>query len=203
MKSGLKLIALFSFLILSGCRELSFKGSLQVGEVLTVKNTRNKLVPLNPGAYSIDFKVSAKKVEITIPTAQNQKQNITLSIPKGLEIPQNGPFELTSVQSGQPFDLKANVETRISESAPQRDLENCTAQRWENVCAPTGPRGEITCSQRPVTYWGRRSVTFIERQYTRNLKAQWIPKGIDKAVAVSTSQNQEFERIYLQQGACY
>jgi hypothetical protein len=176
---------------------------LQVEEILTVKNTRNKLIPLSPGAYSLDIKVTAKKVEVTIPTAQNQKQNLSLSIPKGLEIPQNGPFELTSAQSGQPFDLKAMVETRITESAPQRDLENCTAQRWETVCGPFGPRGEVSCQQQPVTYWGRRSVTFIERVYARNLKAQWIPKGTEKSVAESVSQNQEFERVYLQQGACF
>lgn len=203
MKSSLKLFAICGLLILTGCRELSFKGSLQVEQTLTVKNSNNKLISINPGSYSINSKVTSKKVEITIPTAQNQKQNLTLIIPKGFKIPQNGPFELTSVQSGQPFDLKAIIETKITESAPKRDFESCRAQRWESVCGPFGPSGEITCHQRPVTYWGRRSVTYIERQYIRNLTAQWIPKGTEIPAAVSISQNQESERIYLQQGTCF
>lgn len=203
MKSSLQLFALMSLLLLSGCRELSFKGSLQVSEVLTIKNSNNKLIPINPGSYSIDLKVGSKKVEITIPTSQNQKQNLSLSLPKGLEVPVNGSFKLTSAQSGQPFDLNASIETQISESAPKRELESCTAQRWETVCGPIGPRGEIGCQQTPVTYWGRRTVTFIERQYTRNLKTQWLQKNSNLELAESISQNREFERVYLQQGTCF
>ncbi|MFN9068951.1 MAG: hypothetical protein ACK5V3_17125, partial [Bdellovibrionales bacterium] len=143
-------------------------------------------------------------VEVVVPVSQREKQIFKLNVPKGMDIPENGQFSLTSAQSGQPFHLVANIKTEIRDTQPRRELESCTYQRWEVVCAPNGPNGQVTCSQQPVTAWGRRSVLYFDRFFKRDLKAELFDKA-EQTVKLATSQglNQTVQRIVLQQGTCY
>lgn len=203
MKSLKLLLATGMFLSLTGCLEISFKGSLKVDQILTVKNSKNKMINLNPGSYTAEVNVSSKSVEVVVPVSRRDKQTFKLNIPKGMDLPENGEFELNPAMSGQPFHLKAKTVTTINDTAPRRDVESCTWERWETVCTPNGT-GQVTCSQRPVTVYGRKVVTYFERMYRRELQAELFDAAdLTKKLATSQGLNQSSQRIYLDQGFCY
>jgi hypothetical protein len=191
-------------LLLTGCLEVSFKGTLKIDQTLKVKNTKNRMINLNPGNYTADINVSSKAVEVVVPVSRRDKQIFKLAIPKGMDLPENGQFTLTSAQSGQPFHLVADVMTEIRDTLPRRDIESCTYQRWETICTPTGPNGQVVCSQQPVTAWGRRMVVYFDRFFKRDLKAVIFEnESLQTKLAISQGLNQSVQRIFLEQGTCF
>lgn len=203
LKNGVLFLGLLFLLGLTGCVEMTFKGTLKVDQVLKVKNIKNRMINLNPGSYSSELQVSSKAVDVVVPVSNKEKQTFRLNIPKGMEIPDNGSFELTPAQSGQPFLLKANVKTEIREKPPRRDVESCTYERWETICTPN-QNGQMTCVQRPVTVWGRRLVTYIDRQFRRELVAELFDsEKVDVKLATNQGLNITSQRLYLEQGMCY
>jgi hypothetical protein len=189
----LRLSLILSAIFFMGCREVSFKGNLQVDEKLTVKNTDGKLVNLNAGEYPLNFTASKRKVVMKV----NKNLEFELLMPKDVQIPENGSVKLRSATTGQPFDLFAEVKTTFQDSESIRGYEDCRAQRWEYVCNPNG------CSQQLVEYWGQRRVVYKNRSITRDLIAEFLAKNSNVQLAHSEAVNLETQRVYVSEGRCF
>lgn len=192
----LRLVLILSMFIFTGCREVTFQGSLDVDSKLSIKNSDNQVVNLNAGKYPLKLTASKRKVVMLVKTSNSNETQFELLMPKDVQIPENGTVQLKASETGQNFDLVANVETVFRDSADIRDVESCKTQRWETICTPDG------CFNRPVDVWGQKRVVYKNRTYTRNLEAEFLTKNSNQRLATSESTNKEVQRVYVSQGPC-
>lgn len=191
------LLALSALFLFVGCETLD--GNLDVREAIKLKNTDRNIVTLNPGIIeNVSIKVkSKKKLELRL-----KGQEFKFSVPKN-SIPENdGEFELSAAQIGQPYDIEGAVDTIVTRSGSRYERESCTYQRPITVCRPL-PNGGQTCHTEFQTYYGWRDVRFHVNTYDKSVAIDFLKPGTQDLVAVFNGGNISNVRVYEYQGQCF
>lgn len=147
---------LLGLLLFTSC--VTLDGKLETYQTVTLESTKGK-VTIDAGHHDAKLKWKSKeKIRLTLTEGKNKK--IDFSVPKDVRIPQRrGQMTLTAQQSGQPYDLFANLDTHTRRSPTRYDRESCTQTRRITRCT-TNPQGERKCWEETVTYHGHREIRY-------------------------------------------
>tara|TARA_R110002072_G_scaffold64203_8_gene159920 strand:+ start:7393 stop:7992 length:600 start_codon:yes stop_codon:yes gene_type:complete len=153
-----KLILLTGVAILglTGCVKLD--GSLEVHEAIRLKSTKGmKTIPVGNHEAKLSWK-SEKEFRLKLTEGRNKK--FEFSVPDGMKLPQHrGEVSLTAAQTGQPVDIKAQINTKRSRTSTRYESERCHISRTVTRCH-TDDQGQRICRDHTVTYSGYRRVQY-------------------------------------------
>lgn len=160
------------------------------------------LITLSPDHYPVSFEFKSKNKAVIAMNLNGKKANLVLQIPKGKTFPDNGGIRLSAKESGQPFDLLAEIKTIVTKSEPRRDYERCTVQWYETVChnryEPFRDCWTVVHS-RP----GERYVEYYYRTTDRTMAVNLTnPKQPADVAAQFYGQRQETEIVHTYESAC-
>lgn len=206
-----------SFLLLSACDPLS--GTIQVSKafkMLSSGNSNNcgsgegpfcdsdKVIDVTPGTYNFDFEMQNRTSAVLTIKMNHNNSTATLKIPGGKNIPDNGRWNVTADELGQPFGLNVTVSTDVNDSGLRRETESCTYEGHEQVCYPVGvPGGGVSCSDRIVTRYGSQRVEFILRTTDKKMSGEVLLKQGTEAAAHLEGAKSTQEKIYTHKDFCY
>ncbi len=205
-----KLFIISNLLLLAACDP--FEGVISVKQQMIVKSSENS-AGCNPGDGSWCDKI----VNVTIPVgdhsakldfaSRNQiqlklkingkKMQINLDLPKKLNVPDNGNWEITATDLGQDFGALGNSVTQVTESGTYRGYESCNYQRSEVVCTPRG------CYSEWRTVYGQQQVEYFERRTNQQIEVNFVKETQSAILAEFKGQKASVEKIYRYRGQCY
>lgn len=152
-------LVLMAFIFVTGCEDMS--GLLKVSEKFSVLvNGRSKVIPEGTHNTKLDFE--RERITATI-EVNGRNIQVLILLPNTVSLPENGPFVIKSEQSGQPFDIKGQIQTTITRSDLKTDRETCEYRSQEPVCDQYG------CTIRDVTKWGWRDIEYFEETTDKQL----------------------------------
>ena len=133
-----------------GCRKTSFKGQLEVSQQLVFQQQKVK-----PGQYQAKLTiVNRKRVKLSL-IQDKKKKNITLHIPKHLDLQDEGDFFITAQEAEQPYDIQGSSTKELSYSDVINRTERCNYQQSYYYCDSWGYCGyetRIMIGQQRVSY---------------------------------------------------
>jgi hypothetical protein len=144
------------------------------------------------------------KIEIEKSDVDIKANNIAVQfrIPKGIPLPKNGGQMFVPAHlSAQPYDLSADVEMDITQSAETRDFESCFETITYDDCS-CGPDGQITCQTRTQQLRADMDVSYYFKYTTRDIQVDIIKAGTNQSVGQFTGSRTDSEKIYTYKGAC-
>ena len=179
---------------------------------LRVKRDDGFKVRFYKGDYPM--KVSLAKNKKSIHVQIDRKgitTHVTLKVPPGAQVPENGRFELLGKNSGQTFDVAGNVKTTKVQSESIQEWEGCIYYRDEYVCRRRRdrrhprrddrrrpPRRECRWERVPVE--GSRDVEFHYLTTTVRFSSQLSSPGEGTGTFAGRKVNRE--KIYTYRGRC-
>ena len=187
---------LLATLFLVGCEKI--EGQLNITKELKLVNSKGDTHLLKLGTYSADINAnSSKKFTLRLNNDSDEK----FVFAHNGNIPDNGPFTISSKVSGQPVDLSGDVRTVITNSPVQEARESCTYQVAVEVCNPL-PNGGRTCTVQYRTVFGNEWVRYYDRITDQNVNLSVNAVG-------SSEQSADFhgalafgERIVIGHSGC-
>lgn len=202
----LKLILTSSLVLLGVLACDPIKGTLQVVKPFTAlagdSNDEEGLknVTVDAGSYSMKLEMSGKhSAEMKLKSGR-QEFVLSLQIPKGKEIPQNGAFALSAKESGQPFDLSGENKTTVTESDQERGQESCQEQVRERVCGYRGNPPQYVCWDEIRYRQGWMDVEYYFRTTRQEMTAQ-IQQNAELTASFAGARSSD-EKIYTYRGFC-
>ena len=193
MKFKIYLITISVFFMM-GCEEIG--GQLIVTKAFNVIDSKQARVIVQVGSYrsSLDFKKN--KVEATIQA--DRKLKIVFDVPAGINMPENGSFEIRSDQSGQPLDLLGIVKTVRTESPIRSVWERCQYTDYQTVCDQNG------CQAVPVNIWGQRYTEYYFNNIEKNIQLNMSEVGsVSKKLAQFQGTSTTSQKIITRQDRCF
>ena len=204
---------LFSFIL--GCNPI--EGEINVitaFKAISIDNRCDSNLPPNchhdqtiqipAGKFPVKFEIKSKQeAQLTIDTG-HQNQSISLRIPSGKSFPENGTLTLSAGESGQPFNLVANVKTTVVNSENRSGVENCQIQWQETECSVYGNPPQQYC--RTVTRYrqGRRNVQYYVQTTDKLVATQFSStKDPNQIFAQFNGEQKGSERIYTYDSGCW
>ena len=205
-----KLFIVSSLLLLAACDP--FEGVISVKQQIAVKSSEktpwcspddpggcdqivNVTIPAGDHNAKLDF-VSRNQIQLTL-KINGKKKQLNLDLPKKLNVPDNGPWEITSADLGQDFGALGNSATQVTDSDTYRGWESCTYQRSEVVCTPQG------CHTEYRTVYGQQQVEYFERRTNQQIAVNFVKAPQSVILAEFKGQRNFAERIYRYKGQCY
>ncbi len=165
-------IAFTALLLVSGCEDMS--GILSVSEKFSVLvKGKSKEIPMGGHNTKLDFE--REKITATI-DVNGKDIKVVILLPDNVSLPENGPFVISSEQSGQPFDVEGTVQTEITRSDLKNGRETCQYTAYEPVCDQNG----CTIQNVPKTGW--RDIEYFEETTNKEL-------GFDSFSSAGTAQS--------------
>lgn len=151
-----------------------------------------------PGTYDASFDLSSRgSATFSIKLDRNVTRNLALTIPSNNHLPgYSGPISLSHDESGQPFDLRGNIDTKESDSAQHSDWESCTRTEYEQQCGPHG------CTMVPVQVPGQQWVLFHYHYTDTHLSVQVFKPGVSAAAAGFAGERNLEEKVNDNVGYC-
>lgn len=210
-------------LSISGCKPLTFNGTLNVFKPLTVETRFTKEDPFckitpdncNPpqtviekhafqaGDYQANIQyISRNQLNLNL----NGHAPVVLQVPREVSLPEHsGEFDLTAAQIGQDYDLHGRLDTAVAESPRYRDRESCTYSEpftWcEWVGGPGG--GHQVCRTDWRTRWGYQDVEYFLRDTHKTVALDLRTPGTTDVAATFNGVNDLREKIVTYRGACW
>lgn len=141
---GVTIVAMTAFL--AGCDDIKFSGLMSVNDSITFAQDLKAFTPeenyrgpskvtVAPGRYDTKATVgksgSKKVIKLEIKNA-SKPTVVKLQFDKNIGL--NGDFTLAGPQINQAFDLKGNLDTKVTKSEEYSGSEHCTYQVPETVC---------------------------------------------------------------------
>lgn len=195
------LLSAVCVLAVSAC-DKTVDGVLTNSESLTF-NIKNKSATIAPGKWAAQVEFESKKevkLHIQVPD-QKKPTTISFKVPKSTTLPQeNGEFELLSVQSGQPYDVKGTVATTHVDSEEKWGWESCTYRVERQECY-------YDAHGRPYCHWvyydvhGQRDVRYFIRDTTQVIGFELVNANATSAGAFNGTERST-ERVYNYTGMC-
>lgn len=190
---------LFCLVAAFGFSAVAMEGDLSVSTgALRVKRDDGFYVRFYPGNYRTHFENKGRTLYFTI-DRKGIDTGVTVDVPNGQEIPENGAIFIESTKSGQAFDIWGDSQTKVTESAMINDHESCTYYRREWVCEHT-PHGRY-CHWEEVPYRGWRSVEYYFR--TREQQVSMTLNSPGNGSGDFSGTERSSEKIYTYVGSCY
>ncbi len=154
-------------------------------------------VNIKPGDYVIKMQLTNKRTAVVFMKTASRQLTLNLNIPSGRGLPENGPFHLTSQESGQPFDLQAVMTTNRTDSAPQRMFEACQVEENETVCSPQG------CWVQHRIRQGARDIRYFDRTTVQKLEGSFMDASSKEQLATLDGDRRSVDRIIQSTGPCF
>jgi hypothetical protein len=194
---------IFQFLILTFFTALTtgcdpFEGTLDVKKIFTVvDNFDSKFeIPAGSQAAKLDF-LSRDRVRIKLKINGTDKK-ITMSLPKNLNLPENGNFSIQASELNQNFSIQGSIDTQRSDSGAFRGYEQCQYQRRETVC--TVVNNQYVCHDEYRTAYGQQRVEYFTRNTEQKINVQF---NSDVTLAVFNGNKSQTEKIYTFKDYCF
>lgn len=196
MNKLLMLVA--SLLLTTSCVKLT--GNLEVHDQLTLKSKRGNH-EIAPGNYEAKLSwKSKKKFKLTLTEGKNKK--FTFNVPEGMKLPQNrGEVTLLSNQTGQPVDIKAQINTKRRRSATRSERDTCSVTRTITRCYTDGD-GQRVCRDETVTYNGYRYVRYHYLYTYTGMVMELSEPNSAEIKATFDGRNTSSQRIVEYEGPC-
>lgn len=212
MFKGLSVVS--SLLLLAACDPVEFAGVISVKQPMVIKSTESQ-----PGCNPSDSIRCRKVVNVSVPvgdhkgkmnlvgrkqiqlklTINDKKRSLNLVLPKKLEVPDNGAFEISAADLGQDFGAQGNAATKVADSETRKDYETCTYERRETVCTPSGH--QVVCRDELRTVYGRQLVEFFDRRTDQQVSINFF-SAQNSLLANYNGQRNTAERIYSYKSIC-
>lgn len=192
-----KLFIISSLLFLSACDTSFFEGVISVKQQMLVKSNmmENVTVPVGDYGAKLEF-ISRDQIRLNLIINGKNKQ-LNLYLPKKLNLPDNGPFAVSSKDLGQDFGAQGESNTVVTDTQIQRGWEHCTYQRSEVVCYPQG------CYTEWRTVYGQQQVEFFDRVSNQKISVNFINEQNASLLSNFGGERNFSERIYTYKGMCY
>lgn len=206
-----KLFIISNLLLLAACDP--FEGVISVKQPMTVKSSEktpgcnpgedpwgcnqivNVTVPAGDHSAKLDF-VSRDQIQLNL-KVNGKKKQLNLDLPKKLNVPDNGAWEISAANLGQEFGAQGNSATQVTDSDTYRGWESCTYQRQEVVCTPQG------CHTEYRTVYGQQQVEYFERRTNQQITVNFVKANQSATLAEFNGQRAFAEKIYRYRGQCY
>jgi hypothetical protein len=195
------LLGAVSCLLILGCKK-DYDGQLDVNLSTTLKAKSGTIV-IQPGVYksTLSIKKSSALVQVDL-GANSGKENFEFKFPSNMQLPSGGgEFDLSSAQTGQPYDMHGVLRQFVEQSELKRGREGCSYQRTEYECY-YDQHGHRICGYVSRTYQGWRDVEYYDVTTTDALRASLQSAG-GPATAVFSGTDSRVERRYVQVGPCW
>ena len=207
-----KLFIISNLLLLAACDP--FEGVISVKQQMIVKSSENSAgcnpgdgswcdqivnvtIPVGDHSAKLDF-ASRNQIQLKL-KINGKKMQINLDLPKKLNVPDNGNWEITAADLGQDFSAQGNSVTQVTESGTYRGYESCNYQRQEYICYPQ-PQG---CHYEYRTVYGQQQVEYFERRTNQQMSVNFVAPAQSAILAEFTGQRNFAEKIYRYRGQCY
>lgn len=185
-------LAFVALLLVSGCEDLS--GLLKVSEKFTVL-VKGKAKDIAVGTHSTKLDFEREKITATI-DVDGRNIKVVILLPQSVSLPENGPFEINSKQSGQPFDIKGTVQTEITQSELKDGRESCQYYSYEPVCDQNG------CSVQNVPKSGWRDIEYFEETTDKQLQFNTLSRSSSIQSNFAGASNTAVKRVTFE-GQCF
>jgi hypothetical protein len=159
---------------------------------------------IEPGTYKAELKIKNNdKAELEIFKSGRRNNPVLPLNLKGAQVPrENGPINISSVISGQPYNLRGELQTTRTQSPLRRGRESCQEQVPERFCWRDA-YGRVYCETRWRTVYGSQDIEYFDRftdsRITANLESIQIPKVVARLFAADSYA----ERIVTYRSRCY
>ena len=196
MKTTLNIVLVSVLLTLGfGCKKID--GTLDVNEEIKLKRW-GKTHTYSPGQYESQAILSSQdKVTLEI-----GRKNFSFNVPDDTKVPRrNGTLFINSKDSGQPFDLFAELATNVERSETRRTTRSCTYTEPYTYCEYVPRQGE-RCWTEYRTYFGHQRVEYYVKTTDYSVTFELLRPGSDQNSAVFEGQERESTRVYTWRGRC-
>ncbi|MCM2282851.1 MAG: hypothetical protein NDI61_13510 [Bdellovibrionaceae bacterium] len=201
MKRALSLL-MMAF-VLAGCEDFSGQMNVTAPFAALAKSGRfsqPRSITIPAGAYSVnvDTKLSGD-VDLSL-KVNGKSETIRVQIPKDRVPKENGVFTVSAAESGQPFDLRGELETTYERSHLYRGWDSCTRTVPQQVCGYDRD-GRYYCRVEYVTVWGQQQVEYYLLTTSRALAIE-LTKA-QTSLADIEGHNSSTHKVYTYQGYCF
>ncbi len=192
-----------------------FEGILKVKNTFTVVSTEkqsncgydgntygceqkvNVRIPVGDQNAKLDF-VGRDQIQITT-NINGRKTYINMALPRNLNVPENGAFEISARDLGQSFSAKGGSATNVSDSQPYRGYEQCSYTRYEVECNVIN--NQQVCHEVPRTVYGQQYVEYFNRVTTKNLNVNFV--DTTTLLATFNGSRSSSQKIYQMHNQCF
>lgn len=218
MKKLLLLLAPLAFII--GCDPIT--GSINLVRPLTYMNVQNssschgeywdpscdqpsEVTISKMGTHELKIdQVSKSTLQITVKV--DKKKHVIQLDTRKKKVPANGVFSLVSSESGQPFDVVANLKTTVTDGPMIHDNFRCEVRQSEpehcviTVTPITNPNNIRHCVSRVSVYVGDQDQDFFNRTTRTDLVGRIIQSSVE--LANMNGSRQSTQKIVTYDSGC-
>lgn len=188
-----KLLVIACALFMVGCEDMD--GTLNVFKTFTA-TTNNGSESIASGDYHTSLNFKRKEIIATL-NAGDRTIQMTIKIPKGSSLPDNGAFNLTSTQIGQPFNIAGTNQSSEERSDMRYEYNSCQYTRYEQWCTPQG------CYTRPVTVWGQQRTQYYFSTVNRHLQFDMKEDNLNGPLAHFAGSSESTQKVIVNQSPCW
>lgn len=183
-------------LFLVGCEKI--EGQLNITKDLKLENSKGNMHLIKVGTYSADIKANTSK-KITLRLNDDSDEKFIFE--HNGNIPNNGPFSISSKVSGQPVDLSGNVTTVSHNTEARETTRSCTYQEPFQVCTNL-PQGGVSCTTQYRTVYGNQWIRYYDRITNKNVNLSVKAAGSAEESADFHGDINFVDRIVLSESFC-
>lgn len=188
-----KLLVIVCALFMVGCEDMD--GFVNVYRSFPAI-TSNGSETIATGDYHTTLNIKRKAIIATL-TAGDRSTQITIKIPKGSSLPDDGVFYFTSAQIGQPFRIEGTNHITETRSDMRYEYNSCQYTRYEQWCSPQG------CITRPVTVWGQQRTQFYYSTVNRQLQFDMKEDNLTGPLAHFAGASESTQKVIVSQSPCW
>ncbi len=187
------LFLVVSALAILGCEDID--GQLQVFEKFNV-NTKNGVRATEIGNFDTSLDMKRDRFVAFVKT-DSGRIKVTFLIPGNLRMPANGDFQISAVDSGQPFAISGVNKTVELKSKMKSEYQDCMYDGYDVICSPQG------CTQVPVHRWGRQYTEYYVRTIKQDLIINALSATAESVAATFTGAASNSQKVIVQQDRCF
>lgn len=193
--SSLKFVlAISGLLILNACK--TYDGQLEVRQTLEFNEKKNNFI--EPGLYDAKLKIDSEtSTTLTVAVGSSSKNpKIKFKIPKQEKLPEdNGPFELSAAQTGQPYDIRGDLKTTVTQSDEKMGYESCQYHDYVYDCYYQG--GKKHCGYFYKEMRGERCIRYYNRYRDQVIAFDLLISNSKTSLGKFEGSHRSTERIIL------
>ena len=188
-----KLIIATTLLALSSCVDLT--GQLKVFKSFKVKSD-TQLVSVPDGQYKAKLDIKKNRTKVTLENSSN-KFKFEIKTSTSNTVPQNGSFEFKSSEINQPFNVRGQVETKVSRTSTKNEYESCRYQDTQTVCTPQG------CTVQTIDRVGMKTIQYYDEYKDQKVNFNIINEiSVDDVFGEFNSATRSARRVIVREGRC-
>jgi hypothetical protein len=202
-RSKLKMMMLPVIALLAmACDEIDGTTTVKRPVIYNLKPGSAEKSQIPPGNYKTV--IERKKdtlIQIELKGPSKKEYEVKLSVPKDLDLPENGNLTLPAAMTGQPFDVFVDVLKTVERSQRYQEWQSCTYQEQERFCYVDN-QGRQRCEYRYVTRWGHQYVEYFFRETSKQIRVDLGSDQESESLAHFYSEKRWREKIIVREDLC-